>query len=85
MKLITKKSLFKIVKNIPVLNVAFSKSVLLLIKKWVYFLRIKAFILLIGHGLKKSTITNRSQKLQFLIKMGATLIFIATISQKKLN
>ena len=31
-----KKNLFKSVKNISVLNVAFSKSVLGLIKKWVY-------------------------------------------------
>ena len=30
------KSLFKNVKKISVLNVAFSKSVLVLIKKWVY-------------------------------------------------
>ena len=30
------KSLFKSVENISVLNVAFSKSVLVLIKKWVY-------------------------------------------------
>ena len=31
------KSLFKNVKNISVLNEAFSKSVLVLIKKWVYY------------------------------------------------
>ena len=30
------KTHFKSVKNISVLNVAFSKSVLVLIKKWVY-------------------------------------------------
>ena len=30
------KSLFKILKNISVLNKAFSNSVLVLIKKWVY-------------------------------------------------
>ena len=60
----TKKSLFKSVKNILVLNVAFSKSVLVLIKK----MSVLVFKVLIITSMMGTSMIKRVQKVGGLLK-----------------